>query len=147
MSIMNDITKSVEGADNLSIKVLVAGIEDTPEPITMTWRQARARFAKPLCELYDACLRWAMDLENYSFKVTKLEFTANLELVDRLRMRVCAIDSDGLSHSCSGNCMLEEDTLPHRGGATYLFLSGTLQELEDIYEDAVYRRQIKEKQS
>jgi len=147
MSIMNDITKSVEGADNLSIVVLVAGIEDTPDPVTMTWRQARARLAKPLCELYDACLRWAMDLENYGFKVTKLEFTTNLEVKDRIRMRVCALDYNGTSHSCSGNCMLEEDTLPKHGGATFLYLSSNLQELEDLYEDAVYRQREKEKQS
>jgi hypothetical protein len=140
--LLNNITKSVEGADNLKIAVLVYGFEgdDGPQSV-MTWRQARCLLAKPLCELYDACLRWVLDVDSLGWKVTNVEVTTNLEMLDRVRLRVCITASDGETASHQGQACLEEDTMPLAGGATFLCLSGTLQELEDDYLGALRLRE------
>lgn len=143
--LLNNITKPIDGADNLKIAVLMYGLEDEADPSVshamMTWRQARCRLAKPLCELYDACLRWVLDVDSLGWKVTKVEITTNLDMLDRVRLRVCITASDGETAAHQGQACLEEDTMPLAGGATFLCLSGNLQELEDDYLKALRLRE------
>ena len=133
----NDITKAIDGADNLPITVYVRRDYDADNEQELTWRQARAQFAKPLCELLDACLRWVLDVERLGWKVTLLRISMARTRPELLRLRIKTRTEEDGDAIYLGDVCLELDTMPKEGGPTYLCLTGTLQELEDDYIKAL----------
>lgn len=68
----DDISRALDGADNLRIVVTQWQGWDAPTPKPMTWRQARATLDGKVRDTFDAVLRWAIDFDHLKVEITDL---------------------------------------------------------------------------
>ena len=139
--IANDITKGLDGADNLRIYVNVINPSPDKEQgeirtMEVGWRKGRSCLGHGHHrDVFDACLRWIIDVDRRYKPVHSAQLTFRYDLPTVVRIDVSI--GQGGCDDYSGQCKLEEDDLRHRPGPTYLSIGGTLQDLEDAYQNAL----------